>query len=130
MQAWLIPPALRGYRRSWLGPDVLAGLTLAAIAVREQMAPARLLDMPAVAGLYAFLAGSVLFAVLGRSHPMSVGADSTIAPVLAAGAAARAAAGTPRYAHLVSFLALMAGALLIAWDCCGWDGSASFSPRR
>ncbi|MGI9009021.1 MAG: SulP family inorganic anion transporter [Streptosporangiaceae bacterium] len=114
MQAWLIPPTLRGYRRSWLWPDVLAGLALAAIAVPGQMATARLAGMPAVAGLYAFLAGSLLFAVLGRSRQMSVGADSTIAPVLAASAAAVAAAGTLRYADLVSFLALMAGALLIA----------------
>ncbi len=130
MQTWLIPPTLRGYRRSWLGPDVLAGLTLAAIAVPEQMATARLAGMPAVAGLYAFLAGSVLFAVLGRSGQMSVGADSTIAPVLAAGVAELAAAGTPRYAHLVSFLALMAGALLIAVGLLrlGWIGEFLSTP--
>ncbi|MDQ2875183.1 MAG: SulP family inorganic anion transporter [Actinomycetota bacterium] len=114
MQACLIPPTLRGYRRSWLWPDVLAGLALAAIAVPGQMATARLAGMPAVAGLYAFLAGSLLFAVLGRSRQMSVGADSTIAPVLAASAAAVAAAGTLRYAGLVSFLTLMAGGLLLA----------------
>lgn len=130
MQAWLIPPTLRGYRRSWLGPDVLAGLTLAAIAVPEQMATARLAGMAAVAGLYAFLAGSVLFAVLGRSRQMSVGADSTIAPILAAGVAALAAAGTPRYAHLVSFLALMAGAVLIAVGLLrlGWIGEFLSTP--
>ena len=110
----LILPALRGYRASWLGPDVLAGLTLAAIAVPEQMATARLANMPAVAGLYAFLAGSVLFAVLGRSRQVSVGADSTITPVLAAGVATVAVSGTPRFTHLVSFFALMVGAMLIA----------------
>jgi len=110
----LILPTLRGYRASWLGPDVLAGLTLAAIAVPEQMATAGLANMPAVAGLYAFLSGSVLFAVLGRSRQVSVGADSTIAPVLAAGVATVAVSGTPRFTHLVSFFALMVGAMLIA----------------
>jgi SulP family sulfate permease len=50
-------PTLRGYHTAWLGPDVLAGLTLVAIAVPEQMATARLANMPAVAGLYAFIAG-------------------------------------------------------------------------
>jgi sulfate permease, SulP family len=114
MEGRLIPPTLRGYEGSWLGSDVLAGLTLVAIAVPEQMATARLANMPAVAGLYAFVAGSVLFAVLGRSPQMSVGADSTIAPVLAAGVAAVAAVGTPRYTDLVSVVALMVGALLIA----------------
>ncbi len=110
----LIPPTLRGYRVSWLGPDLLAGLTLAAIAVPAQMATARLAGMPAVTGLYAFIAGSVLFAMLGHSRQVSVGADSTTAPVLAAGVATVAAAGTPRFAHLVSFLALMVGTMIIA----------------
>ena len=110
----LILSSLRGYRASWLWPDVVAGLTLVAIAVPEQIATAKLAYMPAAAGLYAFIAGSVLFAVLGRSGQMSVGADSTIAPILAAGVAGLAAAGTPRYIHLVSFLTLMTGALVIA----------------
>jgi sulfate permease, SulP family len=114
VEARLFFPSLRGYQRSWLGPDVLAGLTLVAIAVPEQMATARLAAMPAVTGLYVFLAGSLLFAVFGRSHHLSIGADSTIAPVFLVGVAAIAAVGTPRYQHLVSFLALMVGALVVA----------------
>lgn len=81
----LTPVTLRHYEVSWLGPDLLAGLTLVAIALPEQMATARLVGMPAIAGLYAFIAGSLSFAVLGRHRQMSVGADSTIALVLAAG---------------------------------------------
>jgi len=110
----LIFPTLRGYRMSWLRPDVVAGVTLVAVAVPEQMATARLAGMPPLAGLYTFVAGSLLFAVIGRSPQVSVGADSTIAPVLAAGVATVAAAGTGRYLHLVSFLALMVGAIVIA----------------
>ncbi|MGH3151445.1 MAG: SulP family inorganic anion transporter [Streptosporangiaceae bacterium] len=93
---------------------MIAGLTLAAIAVPAQIATAKLASMPPAAGLYAFIAGSLLFAVFGRNGQMSVGADSTTAPILAAGFAGLAAAGTPRYVHLVSFLTLMAGAFLIA----------------
>jgi SulP family sulfate permease len=93
---------------------VLAGLTLVAIAVPEQLATARLANMPAITGLYAFLAGSLLFALLGRTGPVSVGADSTIAPILATGVAAVAAVGSPRYLHLVSLLALMVGGLVLA----------------
>jgi len=65
----------------------MAGLTLVAIVVSEQIATANLACMPAAAALYAFIAGSLLFAVLGRSAQVSVGADSTIAPILAAGVA-------------------------------------------
>ncbi len=114
MDARPLLPTLRGYQAAWLAADVLAGLTLVAIAVPEQMATARLANMPAVAGLYAFIAGSVLFALLGRSGQLSVGADSTIAPVMAAGVAAIAAVGTPRSVHLVSLLAILVGALVVA----------------
>jgi high affinity sulfate transporter 1 len=109
----LLPPTLRDYEASWLGPDVLAGLTLVAVAVPEQMATARLANLPAIAGLYAFLAGSLVFAALGRSRQTSVGADSSIAPILAVGVAGVTAVGSPHYPELVSFLTVMVGALLI-----------------
>jgi sulfate permease, SulP family len=126
----LFLPSLSGYRALWLWPDVVAGLTLAAIAVPEQIATAKLAGMPAAAGLYAFIAGSLLFAVLGRSGQISVGADSTIAPILAAGVAGLAVAGTPRHAQLVSFLTLMAGALIIASGLLrlGWIGQFLSTP--
>ena len=92
----LTPPTLRHYRPSWLGADIVAGLGLFALAVPEQIATAHLAVMPAAAGLYAFVAGSLMFAVIGSHRHMSVGADSTIAPVFAAGVAAVAVAGTPR----------------------------------
>ena len=113
VQALPILPTLRGYKRSWLAADVVAGLTLVAIAIPEQMATAHLANMPAVAGFYAFVAGSLLFALIGRHPRMSVGADSTIAPVFAAGVATVAAVGTPAYTHLVSATALVVGALLV-----------------
>ncbi len=114
MNAWWVPPTLRGYRAAWLGADVLAGLTLVAVALPSQMATARLADLPAVVGLYAFLAGSVLYAALGTDCHLSVGADSTIAPVLAAGVTTVAAAGTAGYATAMAFTALLVGALLVA----------------
>ena len=77
-------------------PTSTAGLTLVAIAIPEQMATAHLANMPAVAGFYAFIAGSLVFALFGRHPRMSVGADSTIAPVFAAGVAAVAATGSRR----------------------------------
>ena len=114
MRAPQLFPTLRGYQSPWLGPDVLAGLTLVAIAVPEQMATAGLANMTAVTGLYAFIAGSLVFAALGRDGHLSVGADSTIAPVMAAGVAAVAVVGSPHYRDLVSFLAIMVGALIVA----------------
>ena len=109
----LAPPTLRAYRRAWLGADALAALTLVAVALPSQMATARLADLPAVVGLYAFLAGSLLYAALGTKPHLSVGADSTIAPVLATAATAVAAAGSAGYAATMAFMALLVGGLLI-----------------
>src|SRR5580658_4153994 len=113
MRAWWIPLTLRGYQKSWLVADALAGLTLVAVALPSQMATARLANLPAVAGLYAFVAGSVLYALVGTNRHLSVGADSTIAPVLATGVAAVAAAGTTGYLTIMAFTAVVVGGLLI-----------------
>jgi SulP family sulfate permease len=114
MRARWIPPTLRDYRTAWLGADLLAGLTLVAVALPSQMATARLANLPAVDGLYAFIAASVLYALLGANRNLSVGADSTIAPVLAAGVGAVAVVGTSDYAGVMAFTALLVGATLIA----------------
>ena len=113
MSAFWVPPTLRGYRRAWLGADALAALTLVAVALPSQMATARLAGLPAVVALYAFLSGSLLYAALGTKPHLSVGADSTIAPVLATAATAVAAAGSAGYAATMAFMALVVGALLI-----------------
>ncbi|MBX7431855.1 SulP family inorganic anion transporter [Mycobacterium sp. Y57] len=108
----MLLPSLRGYRPSWVLGDVLAALTLLAIAVPEQLATARLADMPPITGFCAFIAGSVVFAVLGSNPRMSVGADSTIAPLFAAGVAALAATGSADYVGLVGILAVTVGVLV------------------
>ncbi len=122
MSTWWVPPTLRGYRRSWLSTDILAGLTLVAVAVPSQMATAQLANVPVVVGLFAFVAGSLLYAVLGTNRHLSVGADSTIAPVLAVGAASVAAVGTAGYGSALALTALLVGGVLIALGLCrlGW----------
>ena len=86
------PPALSGARRTLPG-DALAGLTLAAIALPGSMGTAQLVGAPAIAGLIAFIVGSVVFALLVGHRTLSVGADSSIAPLLAAAAAGGAITG-------------------------------------
>jgi SulP family sulfate permease len=104
--------SLQGYRSSWLVGDLVAGLTLLAIAVPEQLATARLANMPPITGFYAFVAGSVMFALLGSNPQMSVGADSTIAPLCAVGVAAVVSTGSPDYVALVGILAVLVGLIV------------------
>ena len=112
MKPRLLLSSLRGYRRPWLGADALAALTLLAIAIPEQLATSRLAGMPPVTGLYAFVAGTVAFALLGSNPQMSVGADSTIAPLFAVGIAGLASSGSPHYIALVGLLAVVVGVLV------------------
>jgi high affinity sulfate transporter 1 len=114
--------SLHGYRRSWATPDVLAALTLLVIAVPEQLATSRLAGMPPITGFYAFVAGTVMFALLGSNPQMSVGADSTIAPLFAVGIMRLAPAGSPHYIDLVGILAVMVGVIvaLIGLLRLGW----------
>jgi len=107
-----LPVSLRSYRHAWLRPDALAGLALLVIAVPEQLATSRLAGMPPLTGLFAFVAGTVMFALLGSNPQMSVGADSTIAPLFAVGVAHIASTGSPRYVALVGLLAVIVGVLV------------------
>jgi high affinity sulfate transporter 1 len=104
--------SLHGYRSSWITGDLVAALTLLAIAVPEQLATARLAGMPPITGFYAFVAGSVMFALLGSNPQMSVGADSTIAPLFAVGLAAVVSAIFPDYVAMVGILAVLVGVVV------------------
>jgi sulfate permease, SulP family len=108
--------SLRGYQRSWATADVLAAIALLVIALPEQLATARLAGMPLVTGWYAFIAGTAMFALLGSSRQLSVGADSTIAPLFAVGIGHLASAGSHRYVELIAILSVSVGILVaLVW---------------
>lgn len=104
--------SLHGYRRNFAGADLVAGVTLLAIALPEQLATSRLAGMPPITGFYAFVAGTLLFALLGSSPQMSVGADSTIAPLFAVAVARLAPSGSANYVDLVGIVAVLVGVIV------------------
>src|SRR4051794_471164 len=93
--------------------DVIAGVTLAALAIPEVMGYSSIAGMPVVTGLYTILLPMLAFAVFGSSRHLVVGADSATAAVMAAGLAGLAAAGSTQYVALAGLLALMTAAFLI-----------------
>jgi high affinity sulfate transporter 1 len=76
--------AARTYQRSWLRPDIVAGLVLAAILVPQGMAYAELAGLPAVTGLYTTIACLIGYAVFGPSRVLVLGPDSSISPLILA----------------------------------------------
>jgi sulfate permease, SulP family len=105
--------SLQGYRPAYLTHDLVAGLTLVAIAIPEQLATSRLGGFSPQIGFFAFLAGSLGFALFGSNRFLSSGADSTITPIFAGGLALLAASGSPDYLALAGVLALMVGLVLV-----------------
>src|SRR3954447_5828800 len=111
---WPVFRSLRGFRAATLPGDLVAALTLAAIAFPEQMATARLGGFAPQIGFFAFIAGSLGFAMWGAHRFLSCGADSTITPIFAGGLALLAGFGSPDYQALAVALALMVGVMLTA----------------
>ncbi|MGJ4930279.1 SulP family inorganic anion transporter [Bradyrhizobium sp. HKCCYLS2038] len=110
---WPMLRSLQGWRISTLPADLAAGLTLAAIAIPEQMATAKLGGFTPEIGFFAFVAGSLAFALFGANRFLSCGADSTITPIFAGGLALLAATGSPEYGSQAAALALLVGILLV-----------------
>jgi MFS superfamily sulfate permease-like transporter len=81
--------------RSRVPIDIVAGITLAALAIPEVMGYTAIAGTPVVTGLYTILFPLAIFAVLGSSRHLVVGADSATAAILAAGLASMAIAESP-----------------------------------
>lgn len=117
---WLryFPPArwLAEYRMAWLGPDVVAGITLAAYAIPVSLAYATLAGLPPQVGIYGYLLGGLGYALLGSSRQLAVGPTSAISLMIAATVATMAEGDAQRYAQIASLAAFTVAVLcLLAW---------------
>ena len=101
--------------RAHLPSDVIAGATLAALAIPEVMGYTKIAGTPVITGLYTLLFPILAFAIFGSSRHLVVGADSATAAILATGLVAMGAvAQTAEYVALASLAALMCAVLLVA----------------
>jgi MFS superfamily sulfate permease-like transporter len=111
-------PILEGilpFDSSRLPNELIAGATLAALAIPETMGYATMAGMPVVTGLYTLLIPILLFALLGSSRHLVVGADSATAVVLASGLASLGlATGSTEYVAMAGLAALMVAVVLLA----------------
>ena len=109
-------PVLQGILpldRKTLTPDIIAGITLAALGIPEVMGYAKIAEMPVITGLYTILIPIAVFALLGSSRHLVVGADSATAAILAAGLAGMAQPGSADWVALAGILAILAAGFLM-----------------
>ena len=104
----------RGYQRSWLRGDVLAGLTVVAYLVPQAMAYATVAGLAPVAGLWASLLPLLIYSVMGSSRYLSAGTESSTALMTATALAPLAAGDSGRYAALSAALAGLVGLVCVA----------------
>jgi MFS superfamily sulfate permease-like transporter len=67
-----------------LGPDVTAGITLAALGIPEVMGYTKIIGTPVITGLYTLFLPVLVFALFGSSRHLVVSADSATAAMVAA----------------------------------------------
>ena len=107
--------SLRGYERSWLRGDLIAGLTVCAILVPQALAYASIARVSPVVGLYAAPGALLLYAALASSRVLVVGPMAASAALSAATVADLVGPGDERFAAFTAALALAAGlAALVA----------------
>lgn len=109
--------------------EVIAGLTLAALAIPVNIGYSKIAGTPVITGLYTMLLPVLLFALVGGSRLLAVGADSATAAILAAGLIGIASTGTDEYLALAGVLALMVAALMILARIIGLAFLADFLSR-
>jgi sulfate permease, SulP family len=105
---------LPGYHGGTLRRDLLAGVTVAALALPAAMAYAELAGLSPVAGLYALLLPTVAYTLLDSSRQLIVGPEGSIAALVAAALVPLAADDPERYASLAALLAVLVGAVFVA----------------
>lgn len=108
----LLVQSLRGYPRSSLRVDLVAGVALAALAVPQAMAYAQTAGLPVVAGLYGLLLPLIAYALLGSSRTLMTGPTATSA-LLVIPALSTVSSNPADYPVLAAMLALLVGGVFI-----------------
>ena len=101
------------YQRSWLTPDLLAGLSVWALVVPQALSYATVVGVPTQYGLYTILGASVLYAVFASTRQVVTGPSASVAAVTAPVAAIFVASTAPEYLTTVIALTLCVGVIYV-----------------
>ena len=105
--------ALGSYNPNWIRYDLLAGVSVAAVAVPIAIAYSQLAGVPPVYGLYASILPLVAYAVFGTSRQLIMAPDAATCAIVAAVVMPLAGPDAARYISLSMTLAMMTGVFCI-----------------
>lgn len=104
---------LTGVTRSNLVTELLAGVTLLAIAIPLNIGYAQIAGLPATAGLYALVVPTVIYALVVSSRQLVASPDAAAAALVASSIGGLAAAGSESYATMALAQAIICGVLFV-----------------
>ena len=105
-------PAAQG--QATLRPDIIAGLTAAAVVLPKAMAYATVAGLPVAVGLYTAFIPMIIYALLGSSRVLSVSSTTTLAILAATQLGIVVPDGDPaKLLTAVATLSALTGAILI-----------------
>jgi len=118
--------SLLAYKRSDLPHDLIAGLSVAAVAVPVGVAYAQLAGFSPAVGLYASILPLVAYTIFGTSRQLIVGPDAAVCALVAAAVGPLSAGDQNLYWSLSETLTLFVGIFCIAASFVKLGGIADF----
>jgi high affinity sulfate transporter 1 len=106
--------ALGSYDRSWFRYDLVAGVSVAAVAIPVAIAYSQLAGVPPVYGLYASILPLVAYACFGSSRQLITAPDAATCAIVATIVIPLAGQDPVRYVSLTAALAVITGVFCIA----------------
>lgn len=104
---------LVGVTRKNLARELLAGVTLLAIAIPLNIGYAQIAGLPATAGLYALVVPTVVYALVVSSRQLIASPDAAAAALVASSIGGLAAAGSEDYATMALAQAIICGVMFL-----------------
>ncbi len=99
------------YQKKMLWNDAVSGTTAGILAIAQGMAYAIIAGLPPVFGLYAALTPQIVYAFMGTSRQLSLGAVAMDSLIVAAGIGTLNIVGVEQYIAAAVFLALFVGSI-------------------
>ncbi|MGV2982098.1 SulP family inorganic anion transporter [Microbacterium sp. AGC85] len=104
---------LAGLTRRNLAREMLAGVTLLAIAIPLNIGYAQIAGLPATAGLYALVVPTVLYVLVVSSRQVVASPDAAAAALVASSIGGLAVAGSEDYAAMALAQAIICGVMFV-----------------
>ncbi len=105
---------IKRYRREFLRPDLLAGLTVAVVLLPQAIAYAQIAELPPQVGLYAAITASIVGALWGSSSHLHSGPTNAASLLVLSSLIVLVPAGSPEYIAAAGLMTLMIGLVRVA----------------